>query len=81
MYKSSLRHIHDPVLSSLKMQGIRLLLFKDSVSGSAYIGAHNCMIRDQLTVNICTETDVAYVQIFGKRCLCAVNNITYRNVI
>jgi hypothetical protein len=27
MYKSSLRHIHDPVLSSLKMEGIRLLLF------------------------------------------------------
>jgi hypothetical protein len=27
MYKSSLRHIHDPVLSSLKMKGIRLLLF------------------------------------------------------
>jgi hypothetical protein len=27
MYKCSLRHIHDPVLSSLKMKGIRLLLF------------------------------------------------------
>jgi hypothetical protein len=27
MYKSSLRHIHDQVLSSLKMKGIRLLLF------------------------------------------------------
>jgi hypothetical protein len=27
MYKSSLRHIHNPVLSSLKMQGIRLLFF------------------------------------------------------
>jgi hypothetical protein len=25
MYNSSLRHIHDPVLSSLKMKGIRLL--------------------------------------------------------
>jgi hypothetical protein len=25
MYKSSLRHIHDPVLSSLKMKSIRLL--------------------------------------------------------
>jgi hypothetical protein len=25
MYKSSLRHIHDPVLLSLKMKGIRLL--------------------------------------------------------
>jgi hypothetical protein len=26
MYMSSLRHIHDPVLSSLKMKGIRLFL-------------------------------------------------------
>jgi hypothetical protein len=26
-YKSSLRHIHDPVLLSLKMKGIHLLLF------------------------------------------------------
>jgi hypothetical protein len=30
MYKSSLRHIHDPVLSSLKMKGIRLLFFYPS---------------------------------------------------
>jgi hypothetical protein len=28
MYKSSLRHIHDPVLSSLKMKGKRLLFFQ-----------------------------------------------------
>jgi hypothetical protein len=28
MYKSSLRHKHDPVLSSLKMKVIRLLFFK-----------------------------------------------------
>jgi hypothetical protein len=34
MYKSSLRHIHDPVLSSLKMKGIRLLL----LLRSAHIG-------------------------------------------
>jgi hypothetical protein len=27
MYKSSLRHIHDPVLSSLKMKGTRLIFF------------------------------------------------------
>jgi hypothetical protein len=27
MYMSDLRHIHDPVLSSLKMEGIRLLFF------------------------------------------------------
>jgi hypothetical protein len=27
MYKSNLRHIHDPVFSSLKMGGIRLLYF------------------------------------------------------
>jgi hypothetical protein len=29
MYMSDLRHIHDPVLSSLKMEGIRLLLHED----------------------------------------------------
>jgi hypothetical protein len=27
MYISDLRHIHDPVLSSLKMEGIRLLFY------------------------------------------------------
>jgi hypothetical protein len=27
MYMSDLRHIHDPVLSSLKMEGIHLLFF------------------------------------------------------
>jgi hypothetical protein len=32
MYKSSLRHIHDPVLSSFKMKGIRLLFFFVSVA-------------------------------------------------
>jgi hypothetical protein len=32
MYKSSLRHIHDPVLSSLKMKGIRLLFSVFSLS-------------------------------------------------
>jgi hypothetical protein len=31
-YESSLRHIHDPVLSSLKMKGIRLLLFINVLS-------------------------------------------------
>jgi hypothetical protein len=31
MYKSSLRHIHDPVLSSLKMEGIRLLFFSTNI--------------------------------------------------
>jgi hypothetical protein len=30
MYMSDLRHIHDPVLSSLKMKGIRLL-FSDTM--------------------------------------------------
>jgi hypothetical protein len=35
MYMSDLRHIHDPVLSSLKMEGIRLLflyVIRDDVS-------------------------------------------------
>jgi hypothetical protein len=31
MYKSSLKHIHDPVLSSLKMEGIRLLFNVGSI--------------------------------------------------
>jgi hypothetical protein len=30
-YKSSLRHIHDPVLSSLKMKDIRLLFYERCV--------------------------------------------------
>jgi hypothetical protein len=33
MYKSSLRHIHDPVLLSLKMKGIRLLFFFFQIFG------------------------------------------------
>jgi hypothetical protein len=32
MYKSSLRHIHDPVLSSLKMKGIRFFFLPFSPS-------------------------------------------------
>jgi hypothetical protein len=31
MYKSSLKYIHDPVLSSLKMKGIRFFFFSKSV--------------------------------------------------
>jgi hypothetical protein len=34
MYKSSLRHTHDPVLSSLKIKGTRLLFTDNSVQGS-----------------------------------------------
>jgi hypothetical protein len=32
MYMSDLRHIHDPVLSSLQMEGIRLLLLSSFVT-------------------------------------------------
>jgi hypothetical protein len=32
MYMSDLRYIHDPVLSSLKMEGIRLLYFLCSLT-------------------------------------------------
>jgi hypothetical protein len=32
VYKSSIRHIHDPVLSSLKMKGIRYLFFPTAIS-------------------------------------------------
>jgi hypothetical protein len=34
MYKSSLRHIHNPVLSSLKMKGIRLLFWPNPSSNT-----------------------------------------------
>jgi hypothetical protein len=36
MYMSDLRHIHDPVLSSLKMKGIRLFLFVGLDEGEVY---------------------------------------------
>jgi hypothetical protein len=36
MYKSSLRHIHDPVFSSLKMKGIRLLFHYFSVFSNIF---------------------------------------------
>jgi hypothetical protein len=41
MYKSSLRHTHDPVLSSLKMKGIRLLFYLFSPTPST-TRSHTC---------------------------------------
>jgi hypothetical protein len=38
MYKSSLRHIHDPVLSSLKMKGVRLLFIPMFLNCSSCFG-------------------------------------------
>jgi hypothetical protein len=35
MYKSSLRHIHDPVLSSLKMKGIRFFFYSTLCHGDS----------------------------------------------
>jgi hypothetical protein len=35
MYMSDLRYIHDPVLLSLKMEGIRLLYFIDIILPAA----------------------------------------------
>jgi hypothetical protein len=39
MYMSDLRHIHDPVLSSLKMEGTRLLYFPTPPTTRA----HTCL--------------------------------------
>jgi hypothetical protein len=53
MYKSSLRHIHDPVLSSLKMKGIRLL-YSIFIWSSACFGrhtAHNQVPKTVLVVS------------------------------
>jgi hypothetical protein len=46
-YKSSLRHIHDPVLSSLKMEGIRLLYFSTFfLLSAAVVGSEILVVRD-----------------------------------
>jgi hypothetical protein len=44
MYKSSLRHIHDPVLSSLKMKGILFFIVVNcfSLIGSIFVKWNNC---------------------------------------
>jgi hypothetical protein len=46
-YKSSLRHIHEPVLLSLKLKGIRLLLYSvfPSFFSVAYISSWNFTSR------------------------------------
>jgi hypothetical protein len=40
MYMSDLRHIHDPVLSPLKMEGIRLLSYV-SILSLRLVGPHS----------------------------------------
>jgi hypothetical protein len=37
MYMSGLRHTHDPVLSSLKMEGIRLFFFSALIGSNTYL--------------------------------------------
>jgi hypothetical protein len=54
MYKSSLRHIHDPVLSSLKMEGI--LSFYASV---ARIGKGHRQVSPGITHDLCCLPYVA----------------------
>jgi hypothetical protein len=50
MYKSSLRHIHDPVLSSLKMEGIRLLsTFFLLNAAAAAVESETFVVRDART--------------------------------
>jgi hypothetical protein len=55
MYKSSLRHIHDPVLSSLKMKGIRLFFSEDGRGTGLEM-----RICGKITVYICYVTIVTF---------------------
>jgi hypothetical protein len=58
MYKSSLRHVHDPVISSLKLKGIRLLflficLYRDFVRNADLL-SHSC--------SVFLHIDIAYLK-------------------
>jgi hypothetical protein len=71
MYMSDLRHIHDPVLSSLKMEGIRLFLFHLIVFVHLHLGLpsglfprrvpmcisppHNCATLPLIIVDLTTR--------------------------
>jgi hypothetical protein len=62
IYKSSLRHIHDPVLSSLKMKGIRLLYFAFFIlslfNGIDVVIGHTCnTMRVKHDTITCATTD------------------------
>jgi hypothetical protein len=49
MYMSDLRHIHDPVLSSLKMEGIRFLII---MLEEIALGRENCdRVRTEIIVH------------------------------
>jgi hypothetical protein len=51
MYKSSLRHTYDPVLSSLKMKGIRLLFFSKT----------NLLIMYKQKATVCSESHTEHL--------------------
>jgi hypothetical protein len=48
-YKSSLRHIHDPVHLSLKMKGIRFLIYKHHQTVMYEISVCIIFLRDEMT--------------------------------
>jgi hypothetical protein len=48
IYMSDLRHIHDPVISSLKMKGIYLLFFYVSLNISPFIFLSESPVREPL---------------------------------
>jgi hypothetical protein len=49
MYKCRLRHIHDPVLSSLKMEGIRFSTFFILNAAAAVVESETLAVRDART--------------------------------
>jgi hypothetical protein len=49
MYKSSLRHIHDPVLSSLNMEGIRVIYTFFLLNAAAAVESETFVVRDART--------------------------------
>jgi hypothetical protein len=48
MYMSDLRHTHDPVLSSLNMEGIRLLYFPTPPTTRAHTCAYVTRMNDKV---------------------------------
>jgi hypothetical protein len=59
MYKSSLRHIHDPLLSSLKMKGIRLLFFVSLPLPQP--APHTCAYETRMKDNVSRSFEMRHV--------------------
>jgi hypothetical protein len=74
MYKSSLRHIHDPVLSSLKMKGIRLFfIVRPRTFQTALV--HSRLFYQNTTIMLCTPviTCVTITSLLGSPCVFQVH--------